>query len=181
MQSYGSPGRRVAIIAGVRTPFAKSGSTLKGISAIELGKHCVAELIQRTEIDGKLALADTVGQHMPELESSPIGAVRLLDLATHTAGGFPLQLPDEVKTGVQLMAWYRAWKPKFAAGTMRSSSSASRSTTSKTCSVARLHRCYRKSKTSSRRRPAKRFSAAILGPTWPKWKTGSTRHSTPDR
>jgi len=37
----------VAIVAGVRTPFAKSGTTLKNLTAIELGKHCVAELIQR--------------------------------------------------------------------------------------------------------------------------------------
>src|SRR4249919_672090 len=67
MQSYGSPGRRVAIIAGVRTPFAKSGSTLKGFSAIELGKHCVAELIQRTEIDGKLVEAIVYGTVVPSV------------------------------------------------------------------------------------------------------------------
>lgn len=67
MQSYGSPGRRVAIIAGVRTPFAKSGSALKGFSAIELGKHCVAELIQRTEIDGKLVEAIVYGTVVPSV------------------------------------------------------------------------------------------------------------------
>src|SRR6478752_4248246 len=67
MPSYGSPGRRVAIIAGVRTPFAKSGTTLKGFSAIELGKHCVAELIQRTEIDGKLVEAIVYGTVVPSV------------------------------------------------------------------------------------------------------------------
>jgi acetyl-CoA acyltransferase len=67
MQSYGSPGRRVAIIAGVRTPFARSGTTLKGLSAIELGKHCVAELIQRTEIDGKLVDAIVYGTVVPSV------------------------------------------------------------------------------------------------------------------
>src|SRR3954466_3038308 len=67
MSSYGSPGRRVAIVAGVRTPFAKSGSTLKGMSAIELGKHCVAELIQRTEIDGKLVAAIVYGTVVPSI------------------------------------------------------------------------------------------------------------------
>ncbi|MDB4885312.1 MAG: fadI [Gemmatimonadetes bacterium] len=54
MPSYGSPGRRVAIVAGVRTPFSRSGSALKSLSAIDLGKRCVAELIQRSELDGKL-------------------------------------------------------------------------------------------------------------------------------
>jgi acetyl-CoA acyltransferase len=67
MQSYGSPGRRVAIIAGVRTPFAKSGTTLKGFSAIELGKRCVAELIQRTEVDGKLVEAIVYGTVVPSV------------------------------------------------------------------------------------------------------------------
>jgi len=67
MPSYGSPGRRVAIVAGVRTPFAKSGTTLKNLTAIELGKHCVAELIQRTEIDGKLVEAIVYGTVVPSV------------------------------------------------------------------------------------------------------------------
>ena len=45
------PGRRVAIIAGVRTPFAKAGSSLRGLTAIELGKLAVTELVHRTELD----------------------------------------------------------------------------------------------------------------------------------
>src|SRR5688572_5567894 len=44
-------GRRVAIVAGLRTPFAKAGTALKSLSAIELGRLCVAELIQQTGID----------------------------------------------------------------------------------------------------------------------------------
>jgi acetyl-CoA acyltransferase len=49
--------QRVAVVAGVRTPFARSGTTLKSYTAIELGKLCVAELLQRanltgTEVDG---------------------------------------------------------------------------------------------------------------------------------
>jgi acetyl-CoA acyltransferase len=67
MPSYGSPGRRVAIVAGVRTPFAKSGTTLKKLTAIELGKHCVAELIQRSEIDGKLVEAIVYGTVVPSV------------------------------------------------------------------------------------------------------------------
>src|SRR5437762_4753431 len=52
MATFGN-GRRVAIVAGVRTPFARSGTALKTISAIDLGKTCVAELIQRTNLDGR--------------------------------------------------------------------------------------------------------------------------------
>jgi acetyl-CoA acyltransferase len=52
MPPFGN-GRRVAIVAGVRTPFARSGTALKNISAIDLGKLCVAELIQRSNLDGR--------------------------------------------------------------------------------------------------------------------------------
>jgi len=50
MASYGN-GRRVAIVEGVRTPFARAGTTLKSLSAIDLGKIAVGELIQRTSLD----------------------------------------------------------------------------------------------------------------------------------
>jgi acetyl-CoA acyltransferase len=45
------PGRRVAIIAGVRTPFAKAGTDLKHLGAIELGKLAVSELVHRSGVD----------------------------------------------------------------------------------------------------------------------------------
>ena len=51
MPSFGN-GRRVAIVAGVRTPFARSGTALAGYTAIELGRFAVAELVQRSSIDG---------------------------------------------------------------------------------------------------------------------------------
>ena len=50
MQTYGS-GRRVAIVAGVRTPFARAGSALRDYTAIDLGRMAVAELVQRTSLD----------------------------------------------------------------------------------------------------------------------------------
>jgi len=44
-------GRRVAIVDGCRTPFARSGTDLRGLSAVELGKIAVRELIARTDLD----------------------------------------------------------------------------------------------------------------------------------
>lgn len=44
-------GRRVAIIDGCRTPFAKSGTDFKDVTSTELGKAAVRELIARTELD----------------------------------------------------------------------------------------------------------------------------------
>ncbi|HEX8696429.1 MAG TPA: acetyl-CoA C-acyltransferase FadI [Longimicrobium sp.] len=44
-------GRRVAIIEGCRTPFAKSGTDFKDLSSVELGKMAVRELVSRAELD----------------------------------------------------------------------------------------------------------------------------------
>ncbi len=51
--SSSANGRRVAIVSGMRTPFARAGTAFKSLSAIELGKLCVAELIQRADLDPK--------------------------------------------------------------------------------------------------------------------------------
>jgi len=60
-------GRRVAVVAGVRTPFAKAGTALKHLSAIELGKLCVAELLQRTNLDGEHVEAVVYGTVVPSV------------------------------------------------------------------------------------------------------------------
>ena len=67
MPTFGSPGRRVAIVAGLRTPFARSGTTLKSLSAIELGRRVVAELIQRSEIDPRTVEAIVYGTVVPSV------------------------------------------------------------------------------------------------------------------
>jgi acetyl-CoA acyltransferase len=67
MAPLGTNGRRVAMIAGVRTPFAKSGTALRTLTAIELGKICVAELIQRTELDGHDVDAVVYGTVVPSV------------------------------------------------------------------------------------------------------------------
>ena len=67
MTSLGTPGRRVAIVAGVRTPFARAGTTLKSLTAIELGRLCVAELVQRTNLEGRLVEAIVYGTVVPSV------------------------------------------------------------------------------------------------------------------
>jgi acetyl-CoA acyltransferase len=46
-------GRRVAIVAGVRTPFAKSGTVFPDVSAVTLARHAARELLYRSEIDAR--------------------------------------------------------------------------------------------------------------------------------
>lgn len=66
MATFGN-GRRVAIVAGVRTPFAKAGTAFKSISAIDLGKLCVAELLQRTNLNGKEVQSLVFGTVVPSV------------------------------------------------------------------------------------------------------------------
>lgn len=66
MATYGN-GRRVAIVAGVRTPFARAGSVFKTMSAIDLGRTVVAELIQRANLDGKEVEALVFGTVIPSV------------------------------------------------------------------------------------------------------------------
>ncbi len=41
-------GRRVAIVAGCRTPFCKAGTSLKAVRAVDLGRYAARELLERT-------------------------------------------------------------------------------------------------------------------------------------
>src|SRR6186997_1830161 len=66
MPTFGN-GRRVAIVAGVRTPFTRAGTAFKSISAIDLGKLCVAELIQRSNLSGKEVEALVFGTVIPSV------------------------------------------------------------------------------------------------------------------
>ena len=46
-------GRRVAIVAGVRTPFAKSGTVFRDVPATTLARYAARELLYRSEIDAR--------------------------------------------------------------------------------------------------------------------------------
>jgi acetyl-CoA acyltransferase len=48
---------RIAIVDGLRTPFAKRGGELAGMSAIDLGRLVVSELVDRNDLD-----PETIGQ-----------------------------------------------------------------------------------------------------------------------
>ena len=51
--STSSQPRRVAIVDGLRTPFARSGTDFKSVSAYDLGARVVTELVNRTGIDAE--------------------------------------------------------------------------------------------------------------------------------
>lgn len=54
--------QRVAIVRGVRTPFAKQSTAYKNMSALELGKASVKGLLDTTDIDPKMIQQVVYGQ-----------------------------------------------------------------------------------------------------------------------
>src|SRR5213596_3179414 len=58
-------GRRVAVIAGCRTPFSRSGTVLKDARAVDLARFVARELLERTNLDGADVDEVVFGQVVP--------------------------------------------------------------------------------------------------------------------
>ncbi len=77
------------------------------------------------QLKGTLALEDTADKYIPYLKNSAIGSTKLINLATYTAGGLPLQVPDDVKNNKNLLRYYKSWQPDFPVNSKRLYSNAS--------------------------------------------------------
>jgi hypothetical protein len=64
-------------------------------------------------------MADAASKYLPDLQGSKFGDVTLLDLGTQTPGGFPLQLPESIRTEDELMRYLKTWQPCYTPGTYR--------------------------------------------------------------
>ncbi|MGN6185008.1 MAG: acetyl-CoA C-acyltransferase FadI [Thermoanaerobaculia bacterium] len=78
---------RVAVIQGVRTPFAKSGTHYARLTALDLGKLAVAELVQRSGIDPNEVQEVVFGNVIPSVKAPNIA--REIVLGT----GLPRKIP----------------------------------------------------------------------------------------
>ena len=56
------PNRRAVVVAGLRTPFAKSGTVFNNVSGVALARHAARELLYRTELAGSEVDEVIVGQ-----------------------------------------------------------------------------------------------------------------------
>ena len=63
----GPNGRRVAIVAGCRTPFAKAGTVFRDVPAVDLARHAARELLMRTEISPDQVDQVIFGQVIPSV------------------------------------------------------------------------------------------------------------------
>ncbi|SAL31308.1 beta-lactamase [Caballeronia arvi] len=84
-----------------------------------ISKTFTATLASYAQTQGDLSLNDPVSKYLPTLGASEFGKVTLLNLGTHTPGGLPLQVPDEIHDNDQLMQYFRTWRPAQPPGTIR--------------------------------------------------------------
>ena len=82
-----SNGTRVAVIAGCRTPFAKASTVYRDLTAVDLARICVRELMERSEVEP--AWVDTVimGQVIPSVRAPNLA--REVVLGTAMPPGIP--------------------------------------------------------------------------------------------
>ncbi len=129
MAKYSIPGMAVGIIAGGKPYVFNYGvaptQTEKPVTRdtlFELGsvsKTLTATLASYTQVSGHLSLSDRTSRYLPFLRDTKFGDVTLLNLGTHTPGGLPLQVPDNIRNSDQLMQYLKVWHPTYAPGTYR--------------------------------------------------------------
>jgi acetyl-CoA acyltransferase len=78
---------RVAIVAGCRTPFAKAGTVYRDLTAVDLAKACVRELVERTGVDPAAIGYAVMGQVIPSVKAPNLA--REVVLGT----GLPVGIP----------------------------------------------------------------------------------------
>lgn len=129
MQAYSIPGMAIAISHKGQSHFfeygvasRESGKAVDRHTLFELGsisKLFTATLGAYAEARGTLNLSDNASQYLPALRGSAFDHISLLDLATYTAGGLPLQFPDAVSNEQQMLDYYRNWQAVYPPGTQR--------------------------------------------------------------
>ncbi|WP_110707024.1 class C beta-lactamase [Salinicola sp. CR57] len=129
MQQQSIPGMAVAVVRpqGVQilnygVADRDDGTPVDGDTLFEIGslsKIFTATLATLAAVEGKLDLDAPVSRYLPALEGSAFDRISGRNLGTHTTGGLPLFVPDEVTDHDSLMAWYRQWQPTEAIGEVR--------------------------------------------------------------
>ncbi len=129
IKQYDVPAMAIGIISHDRTYTSyygvKSKKTTEAINEntiFELGS--VSKLFTATaggyaKAQGKLSLQDTVGQYNKQLRNTPMGKIKLIDLATFTTGNLPLQFPDAITNDQQAFDYFKNWQLKQPVGQYR--------------------------------------------------------------
>jgi beta-lactamase class C len=129
MEEFQIPGMAVGIVAGhksyvfnygmasTRTRRQVTDETLFELGSIS--KTFTATLTSYAQLSDHLSLSDTTAKHLPLLRGTEFGKVTLLNLGTHTPGGLPLQVPENIDNDDELLEYLKDWRPSCAPGTCR--------------------------------------------------------------
>lgn len=128
MAEHDVPGMAVAVIVDGKPVYFNYGvasreknTPVSETTLFEIGsisKTFTGTLATYAQALGKLSLHDHPGKFMAQLKGTAIDRASLLNLGTYTAGGLPLQFPDDVDNA-GMSSYFGQWKPEAAPGTQR--------------------------------------------------------------
>lgn len=135
MAEHNIPGMAFGVIVDGKSHFYNYGladkqrnQPVSKDTIFELGsvsKTFTATLANYAELNGTLALEDTADKYIPYLKNSAIGNTKLINLGTYSAGGLPLQVPEDIKNHKELLRYYKSWQPDLPVNSNRLYSNAS--------------------------------------------------------
>ncbi|MGS3176066.1 CMY-1/MOX family class C beta-lactamase [Aeromonas sanarellii] len=129
LKEHRIPGMAVAVLKDGKAHYfnygvanRESGAGVSEQTLFEIGsvsKTLTATLGAYAVVKGAMQLDDKASRHAPWLKGSAFDSITMGELATYSAGGLPLQFPDEVDSPEKMRAYYRQWTPVYSPGSHR--------------------------------------------------------------
>ncbi|MGL6486455.1 FOX/MOX family class C beta-lactamase [Aeromonas hydrophila] len=129
LKQHRIPGMAVAVLKGGQAHYfnygladVATGTKVNEQTLFEIGsvsKTYTTTLGAYAVVKGGFKLDDKVSRHAPWLKGSAFDGITMAELATYSAGGLPLQFPDEVDSSDAMRAYYRHWTPAYQPGSHR--------------------------------------------------------------
>lgn len=129
MAQYDIPGMSIAVTANGQQRYfnfgvadRQSGAPATQDTLFEIGsvsKTFTGTLASYAHALGMISLTDHPSTYLPQLTGSAIDKADLLNLGTFTAGGLPLQFPQDVTDDAQMLTYFQQWEPDAVPGRQR--------------------------------------------------------------
>ncbi|MGY2291328.1 class C beta-lactamase [Pseudomonas sp. SDO528_S397] len=104
-------------VASRETRQPVSENTLFEVGSVS--KTFTATLGAYAQATGKLTLTAPASRYLPALQGGKFDQITLLQLATYSAGGLPLQFPQDADSADKMLGYFQQWAPTYAPGQQR--------------------------------------------------------------